>query len=226
MDRCAAGFKIPSRGKCPECGAASSEPCGVYVRQQADTIAALRAENERLTADLCKWRSAIQELTPGGSEFMSVDAVRGYAAMQKKETFDAHMGAAKARKELAQAEAQLAVAVEILEIISMHIGYTKLHPDESAPLEVQSAYSEGVTDGMENMAAFAKEKLATLPTRAKLLLDVVTAVEDHILKWGRTHKVADLSHALAAYHAEPVAQSGGGTGMGEIAKRTSRPAIE
>lgn len=46
-----------------------------------------------------------------------------------------------------------------LEIMSMMGGYTKLHPDETAPGVEQNTYSWGVSDGYKEMADIARAAL-------------------------------------------------------------------
>lgn len=46
-----------------------------------------------------------------------------------------------------------------LEIMSMMGGYTKLHPDETAPGVEQNTYSWGVSDGYKEMAEMARAAL-------------------------------------------------------------------
>ncbi len=81
------------------------------VAEQRDIALAYGAERERLREsaerDLCRWRAAIQEITPGGSEFMDPVAVRQWAAMLKRETCEAKLAKAKAERALAEVDAAL-----------------------------------------------------------------------------------------------------------------------
>ena len=47
----------------------------------------------------------------------------------------------------------------VLEVMSMMGGYTKLHPDETAPGVEQNTYSWGVSDGYKEMAEMARAAL-------------------------------------------------------------------
>lgn len=47
----------------------------------------------------------------------------------------------------------------VLELMSMMDGYTKLHPDETAPGVEQNTYSWGVSDGYKEMAGIARAAL-------------------------------------------------------------------
>lgn len=61
----------------------------------------LRRDHRKAVDDLCRWRSAIQAMTPGGSEFMYPDAVRDWAQMLKRENAEAKLTIARLRKDLA-----------------------------------------------------------------------------------------------------------------------------
>lgn len=52
LDKCAAGGKLPKTGPCPECGARSNEPCPKRAAQDAERLAALEAEIERLRGEI------------------------------------------------------------------------------------------------------------------------------------------------------------------------------
>lgn len=64
-----------------------------------ELIQKLQSENAALTSDLCKWRSAIQGMTPGGSEYMTVQSVEDFARNQKIECSKAKMESARLAKE-------------------------------------------------------------------------------------------------------------------------------
>lgn len=49
---------------------------------------------------LCKWRSAFQACTPGGSEFMTPESVREYMLNLKRETVEAKLEVARLRKDM------------------------------------------------------------------------------------------------------------------------------
>lgn len=60
-----------------------------------------RAAIERLERQMLEWRICAQEITPGGSEFMAPEAVRGYQRDLKNRYHAAKCEAALLRKELA-----------------------------------------------------------------------------------------------------------------------------
>lgn len=119
-----------------------------------------------------------------------------------------------------QAEAQLAVAVGALDKITKG----------DAPFDRRDTALEYAEKVISNQVQTAENAVATLPTRAKQLLDVVTAAEQGA-RWFREyeaghraksttegHAKADrnrdralyIENALAAYHrTEPVSSSGG-----------------
>lgn len=95
-----------------------------FISNQADTITTLRAEVERLTEErdtiatdlvderdearaaskmaideLCRWRSAFQSVTPGGSEFMLPESVIAWARKIKDDTHETKMGQVRLRAE-------------------------------------------------------------------------------------------------------------------------------
>jgi len=70
----------------------------------------LRDERDKAQVALCKWRSAIQNLTPQGSEFMSVEVVADWARQQKTECCQAKMEAAKLRARIAELEVNVRTA--------------------------------------------------------------------------------------------------------------------
>lgn len=68
-------------------------------------------ERDEAVAELCRWRSAFQRVTPGGSEFFDPKAVRDWADMLKMQVFEANKRAVLAeRKALENGKAQLADA--------------------------------------------------------------------------------------------------------------------
>lgn len=62
----------------------------------APTLERQRDENER---NMIQWRSLAQEMTPGGSEFMTPQAVRAYYREQKDETHKAKVDRVKANRQ-------------------------------------------------------------------------------------------------------------------------------
>jgi hypothetical protein len=50
--KCAAGVRLPEIGPCPECGATSGEPCYKKSRQDAELLASLQTENEKLRSTI------------------------------------------------------------------------------------------------------------------------------------------------------------------------------
>ena len=66
---------------------------------QKEQIERLTKERDHAVADLCRWRSAFAECTPGGSEFMDPESVRDYMQRNKREMVQAKMDRAKAEKE-------------------------------------------------------------------------------------------------------------------------------
>ncbi len=77
------------------------------LEDAADTIQSLRAqlaekEKERVKSyeEMVKWRAAIQRLTPGGSEYMTPQAVEEWAAMLRNELHEARVEKVKALKQL------------------------------------------------------------------------------------------------------------------------------
>lgn len=65
---------------------------------------------ERLESNLIKWRSAIQELTPGGSEFMNPENVKAWAQQMKSDV-------ASAKLNLARIQVNLRSTIELLEFV-------------------------------------------------------------------------------------------------------------
>ena len=69
----------------------------------------------KLGADLIAWRSAFQDVTPGGSEFMHPQSVRDYARKLKDETVQAKLDRARIQKDFAKLEAEAAAMRGTLE---------------------------------------------------------------------------------------------------------------
>ena len=209
-------------------------------RCTADVIEGLCAEIERLRTDRsggCACRFDERTLPDGRIDLdawvhkcafhAALNAEIERAKTESTAACDAHMETVRRAE---AAEAQLAVARSIMMVSAERL-------NKMADIITNSRTENWGKDEYIWAVAEKLDCLDTLPTRAKHLLDVVTAA-------GRVDTYEDLSQpapelpdecnevrkglhdALAAYHAEPVAQSGGGTGMGEIAKRTSGPAIE
>lgn len=77
-------------------------------RKLADACEALLASRPQESvgamvpeSEMIKWRALAQEMTPGGSEFMSVDAVRGYYQEFKRRYHEAKCNEARLSKEIA-----------------------------------------------------------------------------------------------------------------------------
>jgi len=62
-------------------------------------LSAERAAREQAERETVKWRAAIQRITPGGSEFMSPEAVEAWAAKVFREMGDAKMARVRAERE-------------------------------------------------------------------------------------------------------------------------------
>ena len=73
----------------------------VFDQQDADLMADIRElkrERDHAVRDLCRWRSAIQAMTPGGSEFMDPEVVRDWAERMKRENAQMKLELARLRK--------------------------------------------------------------------------------------------------------------------------------
>lgn len=64
----------------------------------APILSSMTHERDKAVADLCRWRSAFQTVTPGGSEFMSPESVIEYMQNLKRETVEANLELARLRK--------------------------------------------------------------------------------------------------------------------------------
>lgn len=71
-----------------------------------------RAEKVKAINDLCKWRSAFQACTPGGSEFMTPESTRDYMQSLKRETVEAKLEVARLRKAAASIRREALLAVD------------------------------------------------------------------------------------------------------------------
>lgn len=60
---------------------------------------------------------------------------------------------------LSEASRRLEKAQQTLWLISQHEGYTRLHPDESAPDCCQREFAAGVTEGYGQLAQIARDAL-------------------------------------------------------------------
>ena len=81
----------------------------------------------KLGADLIAWRSAFQDVTPGGSEFMHPQSVRDYARKLKDETVQAKLDRARIQKDFAKLEAEAAAMREALEAVPKEDCGARLH---------------------------------------------------------------------------------------------------
>lgn len=59
--------------------------CMARLKKQANEIERLSGERDGAIDELCRWRSAFQSCTPGGSEFQSPEAVRAYMQQLRQE---------------------------------------------------------------------------------------------------------------------------------------------
>lgn len=66
----------------------------------AEGVKKLERERSAAIDDLCRWRSAIQRLTPGGSEYMSPNAVIEYAESRRRRFMSAMLRLKKTEREL------------------------------------------------------------------------------------------------------------------------------
>lgn len=64
----------------------------------AEDVSRLQCERDAAIKELYRWRSAFQECTPGGSEFMSPESVIAYMRTLKRETVEAKLELARLRK--------------------------------------------------------------------------------------------------------------------------------
>ena len=63
--------------------------------------------------ELCKWRAAIQQLTPGGSEFMSPKSVEEYANRERLHHAETKLKLAWTKKDLEQANRQHRISTKL-----------------------------------------------------------------------------------------------------------------
>ena len=68
------------------------------LQDAADEIELLTKERDGAVNNLCRWRSAFQECTPGGSEFMDPESVREYMQRNKSDMIQAKMDRTRAEK--------------------------------------------------------------------------------------------------------------------------------
>lgn len=61
----------------------------------------MKRERDKAINDLCRWRSAFQACTPGGSEWMDPKSVREWMQKLKQETVEAKIEAVRLRKQIA-----------------------------------------------------------------------------------------------------------------------------
>jgi hypothetical protein len=77
------------------------------LRNEVDDLGRITRERDVAVRDLCRWRSAAQRLTPGGSEFMDPEAVRAYADQKNQRLHRALSRAVIAERELSRLRAAL-----------------------------------------------------------------------------------------------------------------------
>ena len=74
---------------------------GKCVLDATELIAHLEAERKAAVKKLCDWRSAFQSCTPGGSEWMSPDVVRGHMMELRRSVTELKLENARLRKRAA-----------------------------------------------------------------------------------------------------------------------------
>jgi hypothetical protein len=95
-------------------GAQRLEFCGKFGLIVLDIVADCldaRRERDEKEREMISWRSAIQRITPGGSEFMTPEAVELWAQKQTRELGQAKMDTVKSRRERDEAQQERDSAV-------------------------------------------------------------------------------------------------------------------
>lgn len=85
----------PSWGHSIHCVGRLQPAIAAALRECSEAAEAALAEARGEIERLIKWRSAWQDITPGGSEFMTVESVRDYARTLKAETVQAKLDRAR-----------------------------------------------------------------------------------------------------------------------------------
>lgn len=142
----------------------------------------------KLGADLIAWRSAFQDVTPGGSEFMHPQSVRDYARKLKDETVQAKLDRARIQKDFAKLEAE---AAAMRGAIQGTLG--DIVPDPNTPPDSRRIISHG--DIMALCAALS-------PDAGKRVRDVIEAA--NLFVHARNSETFDeLINALVALEEKP-----------------------
>jgi hypothetical protein len=170
----------------------------VYVRQQADTIAYLRAENERLTKKSDAEMERVKACEHIAENFPGWEVLRNLCPSTA--------AVAGLQDRAIQAEAAAAAVVGALKYYGniYHYDGTGVGDGRYDPVFIR-----------EDRGEEARKALATLPARALAMAEVVKAAEATYRRLANTlpNDFDELEKALAAYHAKPVSQSEADKGM-------------